>query len=127
MSIRWLRILIAAVVAEVAAIVFLVVLVMIFGPSDAAEAQAFAERLGAWAGPLGGALATFLLALWVARPLETGQVLHGGLLGLLVALLDAGLLVAGSTPFQWLFVASGLGRIVAGMLGGYLAGRRSSG
>ena len=57
MPIRWLRILIAAVVAEVAAIVFLVVLVAIFGPGEAAVAQAFAERQGAWAGLLGGYVA----------------------------------------------------------------------
>ena len=47
------------------------------------------------------------------------------MLGVFVALLDAGLLVAGSAPFQWLFVISGVGRIVAGTLGGYLAHKRS--
>ena len=49
------------------------------------------------------------------------------MLGVLVALLDAGLLVAGSAPFQWLFVISGVGRMVAGFflpayfLAGFLA------
>ncbi len=125
MTIRWLRILGAAIVAEIIPIVLLVALVAIFGPSDAGEAQEYASRLGSWVGPLGGALATFLLALWVARPLVDSHVLHGALLGFLVALLDAGLLIAGSTGFQWLFVISGVGRIVAGTLGGYLAHHRS--
>ncbi len=126
MTIRWLRLLPAAIVAEIIPIVGLVALVAIFGPGDAAEAQDFAASLGAWVGPLGGALATFLLAIWVARPLAAAHVLQGGLLGVLVALLDAGLLVAGSAPFQWLFVISGVGRIVAGTLGGYLAHKRST-
>lgn len=124
MTIRWFRILPAAIVAEIIPIVLLVALVAIFGPGDSAEAQDFAMSLGAWVGPLGGALATFLLAIWVARPLAAGHVLHGGLLGLFVALLDAGILIAGSTPFQLLFVFSGVGRIVAGTLGGYLAHKR---
>ena len=42
-----------------------------------------------------------------------------------VALRDAGLLIAQAVAFQWLFVVSGLGRVVAGALGGYLAQRRS--
>ena len=125
MKIRWLRLIPAAIVAELIPIIALIAIVALFGPGDPAEAEAYATRLGPWVGPLGGALATFLLAIWVARPLATGHVLHGALLGVLVALLDAGLLVAGSTPFQWLFVVSGLGRIVAGSLGGYLASRRS--
>ena len=126
MKIRWLRLIPAAIVAELVPIVGLIAIVALFGPSDPAEAEAFATRLGPWVGPLGGALATFLLAIWVVRPLDAGHVLHGALLGLLVALLDAGLLIAGSTEFQWLFVVSGLGRIVAGSLGGYLASRRPS-
>ncbi len=125
MTIRWLRLLGAAIVAEIIPIGLLVVLVAIFGPTDATEAQEYATSLGAWVGPLGGALATFVLALWVARPLVAGHVLHGVLLGVFVALLDAGLLVAGSTGFQWLFVFSGVGRILAGALGGYVAFRRS--
>ncbi len=123
MTIRWLRIVSAAVIAEIIPIVLLVALVAIFGPSDAGAAEEYASRLGSWVGPIGGALATFLLAIWVARPLVAGPVLHGVLLGVLVALLDAGLLIAGATSFQWLFVISGAGRIVAGTLGGYLAHR----
>lgn len=75
-------------------------------------------------GPIGGALATFLLALWVARPLTENYLLHSTLLGILVALLDQGLLIAGAAMFQWLFVASGLGRIAAGALGGYISQNR---
>ena len=125
MNIRWLRILGAAVVAEIIPIVLLVGIVAIFGPTDSAQAQDFAARLGTWVGPIGGALATFLLAIWVARPLKADHMLHGGLLGLFVALLDGGLLIASATEFQWLFVFSGLGRIVAGLLGGYVTAVRS--
>ena len=124
MTIRWLRLIPAAVLAELLPIVLLVALVALLGPSDPFEAESFALRLGAWVGPLAGALATFALAIWVAHPLAEGHVLHGALLGVLVALLDGVLLVLGATSFEWLFVASGVGRIVAGALGGYVASRR---
>ena len=43
MTIRWLRLFPAAIVAEIIPIVVLVALVAIFGPGDAAEAQDFAR------------------------------------------------------------------------------------
>lgn len=117
----WIRLLIAAISAEALPIMLLIALVALLGPGNAAEDQAYAAKLGAWVGPLGGAIATFFLAIWVARPFLRGQVVYGTLLGVLVALLDAGLLMATATPFQWLFVISGVGRVVAGTIGGYVA------
>jgi hypothetical protein len=127
MTIRWLRLVGAALVAEAVPIGLLVGLVAALGPTDPEAAQAFASRWGAWVGPIGGAIVTFLLAIWVARPLAAGHAVHGGLLGLFVAVLDAALLVVGASAFEWLFVFSGAGRIVAGLLGGYLASKIGTG
>ena len=49
----------------------------------------------------------------------------GTLVGVFTAMLDAGLLVAGSTGFEWLFVFSEAGRVAAGALAGYAAQARS--
>lgn len=123
MKLRWFRLILTAVAVEVAAILALVILVALFGPKDPAAAQAFAPRLGAWVGPIGGALFTFLAAWWLARRVDVGAVAHGIALGALVALIDIALLVASGAEFQWLFVASNAAKIAAGALGGWLAKR----
>ncbi|HEY7184221.1 MAG TPA: hypothetical protein VIC84_22490 [Blastocatellia bacterium] len=99
-------------------ILSLIALVATFGPSDPASAQAFAERLGRWVGPIGGALCSLLAAFYVARPLTSGNKTNGVAVGLFLALLDVVLLAASHAPFQWLFVGSNLGKILAGYLGG---------
>ena len=96
------------------------------GPRDPDEALDFANNLGMWVGPLGGATMAIIMARWVARPLPTGQVMHGVLLGVLLAVIDVVLLVAGGEPFAWRFVASNVGKIVAGALGGLIAARQAS-
>lgn len=126
MKIRWIRILIAALVVEALAIGLLVAAVAFFGPIDAAQAKAFAANTGRWLGPSAGAVLTFLAALWVCSKLAARHVLNGVLLGVLVAVLDVLLLIAAGEPFQWLFVASNIGKIAAGALGGFVSSKRSS-
>ena len=117
------RMLLLAVVIEATAVLVLVVFVASFGPADPVAAQAYAERLGTWVGPIAG----FVLCLgggWlVARSLREGQVARGALLGTMVAAIDVAILVAGGAAFQAIFVVSNLGRVVAGALGGMLVGR----
>jgi hypothetical protein len=72
-SIRWGRVIIGGIIAEVAVILILIALVSTFGPSEPASAQAFAERLERWVGPIGGALCSFLAAFCVARLLTSGE------------------------------------------------------
>lgn len=123
MSLRWGRIAAGALVAESIPILALVVLVAVAGLPDQASAEAYANHLGRWVGPVAGALATFAAAWWVARPVPGAGLRHGLLLGALTAALDGALLVAGETPFEWLFVLSNLSRIGAGALGGCLRAR----
>lgn len=124
MDIRWGRLIVGAIAAEAIPIVLLVAIVAMAGPDEASEAQEYANKLGKWVGPVGGAIATFLLAIWATRTLSENFVLHGVILGALVALIDAVLLIASGAPFEWLFVFSGAGRVVAGLLGGYLVSRQ---
>jgi hypothetical protein len=125
MKIRWIKLIAGAIAAEMLAILILVCLVAIFGPNDYGQAQAFAEKLGAWVGPLAGVILSFLGALWVCRGLTSGDLQHGFLFGLLYALLDAAIIVAAQAPFAWLFVASDGGKVLAGIAGGLVAASKS--
>ena len=114
---RWDRIFIAVVITEAIPILLLIAMVALIGPREQAAAQAYAERLGQWVGPLGGAITCFVAAWWVARSLTSGRIRHGFMVGLLAALVDIAILIASGATFQWVFVVSNLGRVVAGMLG----------
>ena len=122
MQVRWGRLVVGSVIAELTVIALLAVVVVIIGPHAPLADQVFAQNLGRWVGPIGGALVTFLGTLVIARPLSTDQVAHGLLLGGLLALLDITILVASRAPFEWIFVVSNLGKIVAGYLGAVIAG-----
>lgn len=125
MKIRWIRLVAGAILAEVAAILILILIVAIFGPRDHAQAQAYAEKLGQWVRPLAGVVLSFLGALWVSRGLTSGHLLHGFLFGLIYALVDVALLVTMQAPFMWLFVASDGGRLLAGIAGGWVAKQKA--
>ena len=122
-EVRWPKIIVAAILAEIVPIAALVVIIAVLAPASEGEAQQTAERLGQYVGPIGGALAAFVFAIWVARPLKKNHLAIGALLGFLVALLDAALLILSWQQFRWLFVISGIGRIVAGAAGGAVAAR----
>ena len=110
-----------AVAVEATAVLVLVLMVAVLGPADPVEAQAYAESLGRWVGPIAG----FVLCLgggWlVARHLTEGHVRQGLILGAMVAAIDVALLVASGAMFRPIFVFSNLGRVVAGSLGGLMA------
>lgn len=119
------RMVLLSVGIEATAVLVLVLIISLFGPAEPVAAQAYAERLGYWVGPIAG----FTLCLgggWlVARPLQERQVRRGALLGTMVAAIDVAILVAGGAAFQPIFALSNVGRIAAGALGGLLAGGTS--
>ena len=127
MRFRFGRVLIAAVIAEALPIILLIVLVALLGPGEQTAARAYAERLGQWVGPVAGSLFCFLAAWWVTRALNARQVLHGSIVGLLSALIDVALLIASGAVFHWVFAASNFGRLLAGMLGGFIGSAKGTG
>jgi hypothetical protein len=124
MRIHWLKLILGSVIAEIAAILLLVSLVAIFGPRDAETAQVYAEKLGRWVGPLAGGIFGFLGAVWLGRSLPGGEIVHGALFGLLLALVDTVLLFSMRAHFEWIFVVSNLGKVAAGVMGGLVAAHR---
>ncbi len=117
------RIAVGALVAELVPILALVGLVAAFGPAGQAQANAFAERLGRWVGPIGGAIMCFLGGWWVGRLRPSAGLIPGLALGTLAAGLDVTILVISAVPLEWLFLGSNVGRVIAGALGGAKAGR----
>ena len=113
-----------SVIAAEAIPVLLLVLAMFFvgmkiGGRPSPETAA---AWGAWIGPIGGALATGIIAWMLARssirPMQLGIAL-----GVAVGLLDLGLIAAQGVSFRWLFAVSVLARVMGGALGGVMAGR----
>ena len=119
------RIALATIAGELAPILLLVVVVLIYETRgvDAQTRQAFAERVGMWLGPIAGAIATFGFGFLAARGTER-PLLHGTLVGVAVALFDAVLTLATGAKFIPLFAASWAGRFLAGAAAGLLAARR---
>lgn len=124
-GIRFGRITLATIGGELTPILLLVIVVLLYETTgvDAQARQAFAERVGMWLGPIAGAIATFGFALWAARGTDQ-PVLHGAIVGLAVAAIDAVLTMATGAKFIPLFAASWAGRLAAGIAAGLLAARR---
>ncbi|MES2625649.1 MAG: hypothetical protein V4628_10245 [Pseudomonadota bacterium] len=124
MKLRFGRIAIAAISAEILGVVALIILVMIFAPAEQDQVQAFAERLGAWVGPISGFLLCVLGGYWVAN--KSGSPIPNGVaMGVAAAMLDIAVALAIGATFAPLLFLSNAGRVIGGALGGYLASRRN--
>jgi hypothetical protein len=119
------RITLAAIAGELAPILLLVLVVLVYETRgvDPETRQAFANRVGTWLGPIAGALATFGFGLLAARGTDRPR-LHGALVGLAVAVLDAVIIFGSGQAFVPLFAASWAGKILAGSAAGLVAARR---
>jgi hypothetical protein len=127
---NWIRVVVAVILAELLPILLLVAIVFVYGAirqSGSLTPQEFAPRAGMWVGPIGGFLATLLFAWRTARRAPEQKIVHGTAVGVGTALLDLGLgiLLGGAGAIQPVFFLSNGGRILAGVLGGWLATRRS--
>jgi hypothetical protein len=129
---HWVRVVLAVLVAEAVPILALVLVVVVYGMTRRPESptpEEFAPRAGNWVGPIGGFLATWLCAWWVAKRASNRPLLHGMAVGAGAALVDVGLatLIGGGddAPVHPILYLSNVGRLLAGALGGWLASRVS--
>jgi hypothetical protein len=114
--IRWGRVVLAAVAAEVA-VILLIAAISTLLPQ-------FRESAGYYVAPPASAVATFLMVLWVARKLDAGFILHGVLVGLVGVVLTGGFIFVAKPEDRLMYGVSFVLRIIAGYLGGVVAGRR---
>jgi hypothetical protein len=117
--IRWGRVVLAAVSAE-AAVILLIIAISTIRPE-------FRESAGYYVAPPASALATFLMALWVARKLEAGFILHGILVGLVGVVLTGGFIFLAKPEDRLMYGVSYVLRIIGGYLGGVVARRVRAG
>ena len=114
------------VIASEAIPVLLLVLAMFFVGMKIGgrPSQETAEAWGAWVGPIGGTIATGVIAWLLARS-SPSPTQVGIALGVAVAILDLGLtlLLTKGEPFRLLFAVSALSRLAGGWLGGLAAAR----
>ena len=125
---RWGRIVLAGAFALLAGVLVIMLVVAGYafklgfearGAPDHARIQQFAERVGSVAGPIAAILSTLLAAAWAARGAAGKQVLHGTLVGALVAC--AGLAFAGGVRFS--SIVNTVLVLLAGYAGGKIAAR----
>jgi hypothetical protein len=125
---NWVRIVAAVAAAEALPILALVAVVSFYAlirKPDSLPPDKFAPIAGNWVGPIGGFLATMLFAFWAAKRAPQVPMAHGIAVGAGTAVLDfsiALLLTGGGAISGLLFLSNG-GRIVAGVLGGWLGSR----
>lgn len=108
---HWLRVLIGGFLAEVLVIALVIPISLLFG-----------QHALLYAAPAASLLACFLLALWVARGVDSGFILHGILVGVVATLLYIALTLARPEPLPYL-LAHAL-KILGGAAGGLVAQRR---
>jgi hypothetical protein len=112
--------------AELAPILMLVFAMFIVGTSMGGRpSQETAERYGAWIGPIGGAIATAVIAALLARR-AARPIPFGVIFGASVALLDIALILSQRPPFRVVFVISALGRLAGGVAGAWMFARSVS-
>lgn len=124
MTVSWQRLAFVAVHAEILPVIVLFGSVWALSTGSLPKDQALAEALGQILGPIVGFFAVLGGAIFLSRSVTRGHVGNGLLLGALVAALDITIFVMSGEPITPLLLASNVGRIVAGALGGWIARRR---
>lgn len=127
---RWVRVLVAIFVSELLPIVLLVAIVMVYAfvsdrtRPDSMKPEEFAPIAGNWVGPIGGFIATICLSMWAARAVPERAMLHGFAAGAGTAMLDFSIAaLIGGGEISPLLALSNCGRILAGLLGGFIVSK----
>jgi hypothetical protein len=129
---RWGRAIGAGVLVELALVIVISLVMVIYSMPgrSTAELMAFGDRAGSWLACIGGPIATFLLARWALRPLSSAHMAHALVVaGVAVAihmLMVAGM-IAGGHPFQWIFALADALKVAGGVAAALLARRNAGG
>jgi hypothetical protein len=127
-GIRWKRVIIAAVLSELAVIAVILLIVgtysLVIAPGrTSAEYGEFGENAGYYVSGPAAALAVFSLAFWAIRRLESGFVLNGLCVGIIGVLLTVGFMFGARPEDRAMYIASFILRIAAGYAAGVVAQR----
>ena len=129
-SIRWVRVIVTAVVVCILSFILLFVLVTAYatllgfqarGAPDPVQISQFADQVGPWAGPLIAILITLAAGVWLGRRAGAAGPLNGLVMGVLAALLNWAL----GFSFSLAALAALVLTAAAGWAGGRLGSRMS--
>jgi hypothetical protein len=85
--------------------------------------ETLGQDVGYYVAPPAGGLATFLMALWVARGLKAGFVSNGLMIGVVGVVLSVGLIFTARPEDRIMYGVSFALRILGGYAGGLVAQR----
>lgn len=124
-SLRWIRALLAGIGAELLTILCIVLAVTVYraGGHTPADVDQFSALAGLAIGPAGGALFTFVMALWALRGVNGRYLTHA----LIVAAGAIALHLVGVSGapggFRPIYLAADAGKLAAALVAGLFAGR----
>jgi|SRR5437868_5800240 len=127
---RWLRAIGYGLLAEIATILTIVAIVLAYRyliARDLSDADyvAFAQRVGAIAGVIGGTLYVFLFARRLMRLLSARFVAHGVVVAIAAIALSIGGSVAGHQGVPSAYLLASALKLVAGGFAGWIAAKRA--
>lgn len=125
-KIRWGRVILAAVLAEVAVIVVLAAGITIYSLWTGVSYESLGQDVGYYLAPAAGAVATFLMVLWVARALDSEFVANGLMVGVVGVVLTVGFIFAARPEDRLMYGVSFALRVLGGYAGGVVAQRMRS-
>ena len=128
-GIRWGRVLLAAILSELAVIALLVTASVVYSfivtrEASKLTAQDIGALVGYYVAPPAGALATFVFVLWVARKLKSNFIINGVAVGVVSVLLTSGFLAGARAEDRPMYLVAFVLRIAAGYVGGWVAQQR---
>ena len=122
---RWLRAIGYGLLAEIATIITIIFVVMLYKyvlarglPEDAYTS--FGERAGALIGILGGALYTFSFARLLMRRISSNFIAHGLVVALAAIALSVAGSIAGHQTVPASYIWASILKIIAGALAGFI-------
>jgi hypothetical protein len=125
-TLRWGRIVFAAVLSEAGVIVALLTALVIYsrviapGASNV-DRQTLGERVGYYVAPAAGFVTTLAAARWAARDLPSGAVTSGLLVGVISVALTLPFALSAKPEHRLMYGIAFALRLLAGCLGGYWA------
>ena len=128
--IEWARVIVAAVLSEMAVIAILMaatgVYVLVTHKGTIDDMQQFGDRAGYYLAPAASGLATFVAALWAVRKLTANLMLNTMLVGVAAVILTAGMLFGAKPEDRLMYVVSFAIRLACAYLAGLTAESRAA-
>lgn len=122
-TLRWGRIVFAAVLSEAGVIAALLIGIAVYSRIVApgvpgADKQTLGERVGYYVAPTAGFLTTLAAAFWAARDLQSGATTTGILVGAISVGLTLPFAVTAKPQHRFMYGVAFALRLLAGYLGG---------